>query len=523
MARLRSPVPVFGLILLGLLATGILYCGRENGLDHAFTDIDRGLSDARKQIERINAERLKDIRMEAEAYRNPQNERYAGYAVRLEALAKEYASFIDSIKALLLEANTAANGGQARKNGYFYPAPGKILVSGEPNQVSVATHLAQKTQTLCMAIDSLTVRVPVVRASIPLQFEYFGNGRFQIGRDQSSFLELPLSGILAVLSDLQNRAAVSALMGLNYIWHKTGAWGELCPDYFSPMVSAQAGYVSSGFPYKADIFLAPYSPNFLSWEVKIDGKPIPVKDGVAKFENVATGGSGHKFFRVESVIRYLNRTSSGTHVDTFRVSKKFSYEVGCEPPKVIQPPAAQFLYAGVDNPVTLRPLCGYAPNEIKIKSTNAMTHTTGPGRYTIQPQRPGKVALSIYLGLGLPPSIYEFTARPLPDPQPCLGDSLRDGRITPERLVRQTALNARYPEDFDFRVDCPVVSFQLTRIRPRADSEAAQNEGSDFNAEVRRLLETALPGDRLLFHDIAVRVPGEKAERTVGAMAFRVE
>lgn len=117
MTRLRLSVPILGLILLGLLVTSTLFCGRDGDLEHAFSDIDRGLSDARKQIERINAERLKDIRMEAEAYRNLRNERYAGHAVRLDELAREYSLFLDSIKTLLLEANTD-NGGQSHK--YWY-------------------------------------------------------------------------------------------------------------------------------------------------------------------------------------------------------------------------------------------------------------------------------------------------------------------------------------------------------------------------------------------------------------------
>jgi hypothetical protein len=523
MTRFRLSTLLSGLLLLGLAFMGILYCGQDGGQDHAFAAIDKALLEGQKQINIFNVEWENDIRMEAEAYRNPKNDRYAAYATQLLQRATAYCLFIDSIKLLLPEANqhSSVNGKQSQGDWRLYDAPGKILVSGEPERVSLANQIARETRILCNFIDSLADGDPLVRAAIPLQFDYFGNGRFQIDRHQSSFLQLPLTGILAVLSDLQNRAAVSASVWLNYCWDMVhvfstgGGWVQL-------MASAKASYILPGDRYEADIFLNSFGEEILSEEISIDGKPMPIKEGMVHYE-VTTQSPGRKTFQVESVVRKFRRTQSGLVTDTIRSVRDFSYFVSNDPGKILQPASTQYLYVGVENPVTLTARYGLTPHVVHMDAGGAEVWKSGPGQYRIKPGQPGKVKLKIRFGGETVPSVYEYTALPLPDPLPCLGDSLRGGRVTPEMLNRQTSLQVNYPEDFDFQVDCAVISFQLTRIRPRDDSEEAANEGGIFNPEVRRLLETARPDDRLLFHDIAVRVPGDQEVRMIGAMVFRVE
>ena len=523
MTQFRLSTLLSGLLLLGLAFMGILYCGRDDGQDYAFAAIDKALLEDRKQINIFNAEWESNIRMEAEAYRNPKNEKYAAYATQLLQRAAAYCLFIDSIKLLLPEVNenSSVNGRQPQSGWGLYDTPGKILVTGEPERVSLANQIARETRIFCDFIDSLADGEPSVRAAIPLQFDYFGNGRFQIDRHQSSFLQLPLPGILAVLSDLQSRAAGAASVGLNFCWEMVRSSSTRW-SWFEPVASAKARYLLPGDRYEADIYLTSSYDELLSWELNIDGKSMPIKEGMAHYE-VTTQSPGRKTFQVVSEVRKFRRTQSGLVTDTIRSKKDFSYFVSNDPGKILQPASTQYLYVGVENPVTLTARYGLIPQSIQVEATGAEVKKSGPGQYRIKPGRPGKVKLKIRFGGETVPSVYEYTALPLPDPLPCLGDSLRGGRVTPEMLNSQTLLQVNYPEDFDFQVDCAVVSFQLTRIRPRDDSEEDVNEGGIFNPEVRRLLETTRPGDRLLFHDIIVRVQGDKEVRMIGALAFRVE
>lgn len=518
MTRPRLPYLLSAFILIGLLLTGLSYCGRDDKPDIAFSTIEQGLLDTRRQLEKENLLILNRIEMEAAAYPRETSKRFLRHASQLLRFTKDYCLFIDTLKNRLRH----ARGDTARHNRWFgfTAAPGKLLSAGEPERASPAIGLDRKTQFLRTLIDSIVAGYPDVLDNIPLQFDYFGNGRFQINGYQSSFSELPLSGILAVLCDLQTRASASAFTGLNHCLKKTGGWHWGCIDNFFPVASAKQTNVPLGFNYEADIFLSPYCLDVLSWEVWIDGIPAPVREGRAHYE-VITRSVGTKWFVINALIRKINREVTPMRIDTVHVIKEFSYEVGCVQPQIRID--AQYLYVGADNPFTIVPRCGLAPNAVNVKAGNAIIKRTGPGQFSIHPIRPGKVILNVHIGMGLGPSVYEFTARPLPDPVPMLGDGRRGGRVTPEEMSGQTSLVVRYPEDFDFQVDCDIESFQLTRIRPREDMEEVRNKGGDFKDAAKQLLATARPGDRLLFHDIIVRVPGEEASRTIGAMAFQVE
>lgn len=518
MTRPRLPYLLSAFILIGLLLTGLSYCGRDDKPDIAFSTIEQGLLDTRRQLEKENLLILNRIEMEAAAYPRETSKRFLRHASQLLRFTKDYCLFIDTLKNRLRH----ARGDTARHNRWFgfTAAPGKLLSAGEPERASPAIGLDRKTQFLRTLIDSIVAGYPDVLDNIPLQFDYFGNGRFQINGYQSSFSELPLSGILAVLCDLQTRASASAFTGLNHCLKKTGGWHWGCIDNFFPVASAKQTNVPLGFNYEADIFLSPYCLDVLSWEVWIDGIPAPVREGRAHYE-VITRSVGTKWFVINALIRKINREVTPMRIDTVHVIKEFSYEVGCVQPQIRID--AQYLYVGADNPFTIVPRCGLAPNAVNVKAGNAIIKRTGPGQFSIHPIRPGKVILNVHIGMGLGPSVYEFTARPLPDPVPMLGDGRRGGRVTPEEMSGQTSLVVRYPEDFDFQVDCDIESFQLTRIRPREDMEEVRNKGGDFKDAAKQLLATARPGDRLLFHGITARIPGDTVPRTIGAIVFRVE
>lgn len=518
MIRRHLPHLLAALVLSGMLVTSLLFCRRDSRTtDQVFTDIDISLQASNKGLGRLNSIKLNIIKSEAKINRSERNQRYAAYAIQLGLLTNGFYLFIDSIKQQLVVEPPSKGIFQI-----FYPVTGQVLTREVSGGYALADHIALKSKSLYDFIDTLSEGDPLIKSGIPFPFEYFGNGRFKINGLHNNFLQLPLAGILAVLSDLQNQAMASAGIGLNHCLLKVSDMGWGCIDFFSPSVAPKTSYVIPGETYEADIFLSPYCLDIMSWEVKINGKPTPLKEGAAHYE-VSTSSIGIKYFTVESLVRKYRRTETGAETDTFKVVKEFSYEVGCESPKIFLPPTASYLYAGVDNPFTVIPRCGLAPNAVNVKATNADMKRTGPGQFVIHPKRPGKVILHVHIGLGLGPSTYEFTARPLPDPAPALGDSLRGSRVTPEEIARQISLTVRYPEDFDFQADCAVVSFQLSRIRPREDAVEIRNKGGIFNQEVKQILATTRPGDRLLFHDIIVHVPGGAVPRTIGAMVFQVE
>lgn len=115
-----------------------------------------------------------------------------------------------------------------------------------------------------------------------------------------------------------------------------------------------------------------------------------------------------------------------------------------------------------------------------------------------------------------------YQARRLPDPKAILAGHAFGEYVPADSISTQTALHTRFPEDFNFEADCKILDFHLTRLRPREDPEDADNTGSDFNPKTSRILEATQSGDRLLFYDIRVQCPGDKAPRMIDALSLRV-
>lgn len=509
----RPPIKILRSGLLIFSLTMLLFCNRLDREAEVFGYLDISLQEVRRQMETLNLRFLNKIKTEAELNQDQFTRRYLDYALQLELHTKDFCVFIDSIKTLL-EPDTDTSAGSL-----FSRSPGAVLTVSAPGGSSPASRVGLKARALWNLLDSLSDGDPLFKAGIPLKYEYFENGRYQSNGYQSSFLALPYSGILAVLSDLQNQALATGFMGLRYCLSKV-SYSRCYPDPFLPAVSAKASYVLPGEQYEADIFLSAYHPEVLAWEVKINGNTVRSEEGIVHYEvNTKTYGE-HKYY-IESIVKQKRRTEDGVRIDTFRSNQTFTYEVGCAQPKVQIKP--RFLYAGVDNPITILPRCGLAPNFVDLTATHATIQRVGGGQYLVKPSKAGKVRLKVDIRMGLPPSVYEYEVRPLPAPEPALGNELRSGRIRPEEIARQTALTLIYPDDFDFDVNSVVESFQLTRIRPREDAAEVRNKGGEFNKGIKQLLTTARPDDRLLFHDIIVRIPGDSAPRNIGALVFQVD
>ncbi len=488
----------------------------QGRLSEAFALTDVGIRAGYKEQEHFNKELYVKLNYIVEAYPTPIGQKILDDCPQLQKMEHRYYVFLDSLRNQML---TAANlsidqplTSQTIKADKQIVQ--KVLLTGQPNAI---TEIATYTSILRTAMLALVNDDEAVAVALPIDFTASADGKYKLWGNTGNFQDLPLTGALAMLSNLQTAASAGMTMVLTYCERRIGSQeDEGC--YFLPTVSAKVPYIMEGDIYEADIFLYAYSSNNVKeMKIKVNGEIIPIKDGTGHYESKAVIAGQRSFF-VD--ISGINIYGDGRrfYKDTFRVTKEFAYQVVHPQCYTHRPANLYYLYAGVENPISVSAAYGSSCNDVKVTAEGAIITNKGGGHFTLLPTSFNSVTLIVGSQ-----TEFQYQVHPLPDPLPTLANQSSDKVITQELLAIQTALNTRFPEDFDFQADCQIIDFHLTRFRTREDPEEVHNQGGDFNQQVRHLLEEARSGDRLLFDDIQVKCSGDERPRTINALSLRVQ
>lgn len=507
---------LFLLIVCSTCWLVVKQCGAGR-VSEAFSDVEAGIRDNISAQENVLESGFWRLEKQVNSYPNPLNVHYLTGFQQLQIRHRSYHRFLDSLRVQIAAAAGVPLDSFIVSHTLTsdHPSVKKLLLAGKPNLLMQITARTDSLRSDMLALADRARHLEHLFHQIfhtNTKIYYPFNGR------TGNFNDLPVTGLLAMISHLQATALTSMIGVLNYCIGQTGGsggWG----NWITPAVSARSSYVLNGDYYQADIYLAGYSQQIDERSLKffINKKPIAIKDGIGHFEKVGYG-VGTRTFLVEARGNIWREDKGGKpYLDTFRVSREFSYQVIPFFPKVNLSDRLSYLYAYVENPVSVSAVGLNGSGEMRVSAPNARLQNVGGGRYMLTPHSLAPVTLETGSIVK-----FKYPVRLLPDPVPALGE-FHSGSINREKLSAQTALSARFPDDFDFKVDCKILNFHLTRFRSREDPEVVENQGEQFNSSVRELLKTTQSGDRLLFDEIQVQCGAEPTPRTVAGLSLRVE
>src|SRR5699024_6637412 len=110
---------------------------------------------------------------------------------------------------------------------------------------------------------------------------------------QINFGEVPTIAAITTLSKFQNDIKNSESQVIDYLYERINAQ-QFTLDTYTPLVSANSGYVMNGQQYQAQIMLGAYSST-VNPTITVNGKPIPVKNGIGIFSTTASGVGAHTY------------------------------------------------------------------------------------------------------------------------------------------------------------------------------------------------------------------------------------
>jgi len=334
-----------------------------------------------------------------------------------------------------------------------------------------------------------------------------------------TFNHMPLTATLPIFSKFQNDAKASEAAVLNYLLSKVGATDDLVFDKYAVVSSPNKTYIIKGEKFETELMLSTYTSSAVNTGISIavNGRNIPLKDGVAKYVAPATT-LGKKTYNVVATLK--NPTTGEVN----KYSKKFEYEVG-ERSVAISATKMNVFYIGVPNPVEVS-ASGISSNKMTVSMTGGggTIKKNADGTYTVRVTKPTKKGEFAYVTVsapGIETSKKAFRVKRIPTPTVKLGRKLGGGISNGEFKVNRGLIPVL--EGFDFDAKCNVVGFRMVWAPKRNDPRVATNRGGRFGAETMALVNKAKPGDRYFFEDVKCKCPGDKYAREVNTLSFLIK
>lgn len=534
------------LVLTALLALNVsaevmnAFVTIDNSLKETSTTTDKALDDQQKALSKLLSE---DSKKDFRALE-------PGIA-KVRQISKDFNDYLESIKDQLIDASGNKNG--EKDDGDFKKdkKSGLMLMKGKKNKDVTTRLLAQadlgdelmarieKTREDFVAAYTETLNNPelaaaagyrtetgqIDQAAIDADIASFANNiSLGIDKDWASktdkaswkeyrFKQLPVLPATTLLTTFQSDAKNAEALAVGKLAEKAGG-KEIVFDKFFPVINAKKAYVIKGDKFEAEVSLGAYSSDIKPENITltVDGRTIPMgDDGVAKYSATATSTGSKK-------IKLSARVKNPLTGEVSNEVSEFEYEVGVRSATVSADKMNVF-YIGVDNPVSVT-VAGVSSNDVKVNGSGVTLNKKGNGKYIVKATKPGEAKITVSGG-GLPATNFDFRVKRIPDPQARLSKSA-GGTMGNGQFKAQAGVGA-FLDNFDFEATCQIQGFNLVYVAKRQDPVEAVNAGPRYNAQAKRLVGKAKPGDIYYFDNVKAKCPGDPAGRPINSMVFKIK
>ncbi|HNG88698.1 MAG TPA: gliding motility protein GldM [Saprospiraceae bacterium] len=497
--------------LMYLVLTALLALNVSAEVMNAFFSLDKGMKSSRQIVEKSNDAMQAAIEKGAKDYPSPQAEEYKNRAIEANKITADFVSYIDGIRKDLFE---KAGGANPKIPDQPKDIRNKDITTKMFVNDGLGSQIEAKVKETRDQLIKLADNDAAAVAGISLDVEELPSNTKAKNWSEFKFKQMPVSAVFPLLGKIQSDAKSSASSVLTYCSSKvTGT--DIKFDKFIPGVAPEKNYVILGEEFKADVFLSAFSSKLDNISINVDGRNLPLKDGIGSFSEKPSS-VGEKKYTVSINIR--NPATGQTET----VKKEFSYEVG-QRSAAVQLDKMNVFYIGVDNPISVS-VAGVSSNDIKISASGVnVAKGGGAGKYVVTATTPTNDA-SITISGGGVTQKFPYRVKRIPDPNPRLGGNAKNkgGTMGNGEFKAQGGVSAML-ENFDFDATCAVVGFEVTYLAKRQDPITRVNSGAKWSGDVGELIQRAKPGDAFFFDEVKCKCPGDVAARNIGSISYKIK
>ncbi len=283
------------------------------------------------------------------------------------------------------------------------------------------------------------------------------------------------------------------------------------------IVTSDKGYVLSGEPYEAKIFVAAFDTT-LKPVIKLDnGEPITKFDEDGKGIYSVTNGPGVHTLKGTITLPKPGSTTGETNEFPF-VSE---YQVAV-PSVSVSPTKMNVFYIGVDNPVEIT-AAGTPADKVTASMTSGSIRKQSGSKYIVRVKKPGKTKVVVGTG-GRSLGSKEFRVRSLPNPVTTIGAPgsayFKGGNIPQATLLALTGINATM-ENFEFDLRFSVTTFIVTCNIGGFDQSAKSN-GRKFTTQQKSIIRKARKNSRVIIEGVRAIGP-DKTSRKITDVVLKLK
>src|SRR5699024_8922472 len=200
--------------------------------------------------------------------------------------------YIDSLKQMIIRESGGVNDEGEIKRIDDLDAPSRVMLNWENGPKLKARLEELKTKFLSYFPASDREREAQI---FPLQIiePDKSDKKNKKSWSEINFSEVPTIAAITILSKFQNDVKNSEAQVIDYLYQKINAQ-QFTMDTYTPLVSANAGYVMNGQQYEAKIMLGAYSST-VNPTITVNGNPVSVENGVGTFTTTASGVGQHEY------------------------------------------------------------------------------------------------------------------------------------------------------------------------------------------------------------------------------------
>ncbi|MEM9919548.1 MAG: gliding motility protein GldM [Bacteroidota bacterium] len=511
--------------LMYLVLTALLALNVSAEIFNAFKLVDKGLQKSNAVLDAANEPIPAQVAKLAK--KKPELQTYADRANPVRQLSKEFNSYVDEIVTELIDKS-------GNKNGEI--DDGDYKIKGNTKKLKGVKNKDVTTKYLVMGGkgEELKQKIIDTRAKFLEYIDdsereaFFSNialevddESWKLSKDKKSwadfnFRQMPVGALLPMFSKFKNDAKATESAVLNYLLSKVGG-EDIVLDKFQVVSSPKKTYVIKGESFETEVFLSASASQASNTGVSIsvNGRSLPVKDGVATFKESA-GSTGIRKYTASITVTNPVTGEKNTY------KNNFEYEVGLRSANVSADKMNVF-YIGVSNPVSVT-AAGVSTNDLKVNGSGGgiKMKPAGKGKYDVTVNKPGEASITV-AGGGLQSTKFPFRVKRIPDPVPVLGagPNKKGGAMGNGEFKAQGGL-ATILENFDFDAKCKVMGYELTRVAKRQDPVSSNNAGARYNQKSKRLVNAAKPGDTYYFDNVKSKCPGDAAGRRLPSIVFKI-
>lgn len=331
-----------------------------------------------------------------------------------------------------------------------------------------------------------------------------------------NFNQLPLVAVVTMLSKLKTDILNTESDAINSLMANVEAKSYKFTG-LSAIVVSEKGYVLSGEPYNAQIFVAAFDTTIKPQIVLEDGTIIDKFDENGK--GIYSTSRGPGVYKLKGKIS-LKKPGSETEVEEFPFESEFQVAV---PSVSVSPDKMNVFYIGVDNPVTIT-AAGTPADQINASIGGGGTiRKVGGSSFIVRVKTAGKTTVSVS-GNGRTLGSKEFRVKSLPNPITTIGAAgapyYKGGPIPKSTLMALSGPNATM-ENFDFELSFSIVSFTVTCNIGGFD-EMQKANGRNFTPQQKSIIQQVKKNGRVIIEDVRASGP-DGTVRKINDLVLKVD